>query len=231
MTHANIYYHGPVVALDLDDTLFSEREHAVAAYGAVSRCEPFCRAGVSADVLAVMTTALDNRQNPFDAVEEWLSVRGLCMPDDTAARLQIYRQYEPRELTLYPDASVLLEQLHLRGVPMALITDGRSHTQRAKIRALGIEHYFNPVDIFISEETGHDKTDLDNFTALVHHYPEASRFIYVGDNTAKDFSVPSLLGWECYCLRERAGNIHRQGECGDAQIIESLTEIIEKINI
>ena len=64
---------------------------------------------------------------------------------------------------------------------------------------------------------------------MVHHYPEASRFIYVGDNPAKDFVVPAMLGWDTYCLRSRPGNIHPQQECPDAVMVDSLTGILDNI--
>ena len=226
---SDIYYHGPVVALDLDDTLYSEREHAVAAYRAVAAMPDIASPSLSQRVVQVMTDALDRRENPFDALEEMLERDCIATLADIVQRVQVYRGYRPRRLTLYPDARELLDALRDRGVRCALVTDGRSATQRGKIRALGIEDRFHPQDILISGETGHDKTEPDNFAAVVHHYPEASRFIYIGDNPAKDFAMPAMLGWDTYCLRSRPGNIHPQGECADAVMIDSLTEILELI--
>lgn len=224
--NADIYYHGPVVAFDLDDTLCSEREHALQAYGAVAAmpgpdCLPEAR--------DVMARALAARENPFDALVAALAEAGIDSPTGIADWLAVYRAYEPERLTLYPDARETLTQLHDRGVRMAVITDGRIRTQRAKIRALGIEDFFHPADVLISEETGHDKHDADNFASLVHHYPEAKRFIYVGDNPAKDFEWPELLGWECYCLAAREGNIHPQDAPSAATVIPSLTLILDTL--
>jgi|GEM_PF-2129001 len=226
---SDIYYHGPVVALDLDDTLYSEREHAVAAYRAVAAMPDIASPALSPRVVRVMAAALDRRENPFDALEEMLARDCIATLADTAQRVQVYRSCRPRRLTLYPDARKLLDALRDRGVRCAIVTDGRSATQRGKIRALGIEDRFHPGDILISGETGHDKTEPDNFTALVHHYPEASRFIYIGDNPAKDFDMPAMLGWDTYCLRSRPGNIHPQGECSNAVMVESLTDILDCI--
>lgn len=226
---SDIHYHGPVVALDLDDTLYSEREHAVCAYRAVAAMPDIASPALSPRVIQVMTDALDRRENPFDALEQLLERDCIATLADTPQRVQVYRNCRPRCLSLYPDARKLLDALRDRGVRCALVTDGRSATQRGKICALGIEDRFHPQDILISGETGHDKTEPDNFAALVHHYPEASRFIYVGDNPAKDFVVPAMLGWDTYCLRSRPGNIHPQQECPDAVMVDSLTGILDNI--
>lgn len=222
-TSADIYYHGPVVALDLDDTLFSEREHAVAAYEAVAACAgPDRLPGAS----RIMAAALDNRENPFTALDNELKAAGIESATNVDTWLREYRSFAPAKLSLYSDAAALLAALRKAGVRMALITDGRSHTQRAKIKALGIADFFHPADIHISEERGHDKREPDNFIAVVHHYPEASKFIYIGDNAAKDFEMPSLLGWDCYRLRCRPGNIHPDADSPDATAIDSLTDIL-----
>ena len=60
--------------------------------------------------------------------------------------LKLYRNHIPN-ITLYDDAKYFLEKLRLRGIEMHLITDGRSITQRNKIRALDIEKYFNKIII------------------------------------------------------------------------------------
>lgn len=219
----DIYYHGPVVVFDLDDTLFSEREHAVAAYGAVAAMDDIVSAGLGDRAMQVMTRALERRENPFDALQALL-------PGDTAARLDTYRSFTPRTLSPRPGTIETLRALTARGVRCALITDGRSHTQRAKIKALGIAEFFHPDDIIVSGETGHDKSETHNFAAIVHHYPEANRFIYVGDNPARDFYAPHLLGWDTYMLRAQAANIHLQGDAPDGtQTVENLAEVAEMV--
>ena len=56
----------------------------------------------------------------------------------------------------------------------ALITDGRSLTQRLKIQALGLTDLFD--DILISEAMQSEKPDDKRFVFLQNKYPAAKRF-------------------------------------------------------
>lgn len=227
---SDIHYHGPVVVFDLDDTLFSEREHAVSAYREVAGMPDLTTPALSERVVNVMTAALDNGSNPFDALDALLEGDRIGTFFTTAQRVEVYRRHRPHRLTLYPDALELLDSLRQRGIRCAIVTDGRSLTQRAKLKALGIADRFHPADIIISEESGHDKSEPDNFAAIVHHYPEASRFIYIGDNPAKDFDIPAMLGWDTVCLLTRGANIHPQTPSPELKTVASLCELINQIN-
>jgi putative hydrolase of the HAD superfamily len=90
-----------------------------------------------------------------------------------------------------------------------LVTDGRSNSQRNKIKALGLERWFEERNIIISEEFGSEKTDKRNFTYFMEKYPGRS-YCYVGDNTQKDFLAPNGLGWNTVCLLDDGRNIHKQ---------------------
>lgn len=215
-------YGGTVVAFDLDDTLFSEREWAVGAYRLVASQPQF--EGHAEAMEQLMSRALARRENPFDSLEVYIEANGLNYPGGIPALVSLYRSWQPEKLTLWPDAIEILGELERRGVPRVLITDGRSLTQRAKILALGIADFFLPEDIFISEETGACKTEPGNFAAVENRYPPPARYIYIGDNPVRDFTVPRSRGWECLCLRARKGNIHPQ-EQTDVPLISSLNEL------
>lgn len=91
---------------------------------------------------------------------------------------------------------------------MAIITDGRSNTQRRKIEALGLRRYVAPDLILISEETGHDKHSKEMFAEVVRHFPEAATFWYVADNPRKDFYHPNLMGWNTAKVPYDPDNVH-----------------------
>jgi putative hydrolase of the HAD superfamily len=93
------------------------------------------------------------------------------------------------------------------GVPAGLITDGRSLTQRNKLKALGIETYFQ--DIIISEEFGSEKPDERNYLYFEKKYP-GKDFYFFGDNLSKDFQVPCRLGWKTICILDSGNHIHKQ---------------------
>lgn len=117
---------------------------------------------------------------------------------------------------------------------MVLVTDGRATTQWAKIRALGLEEYFDPQDIWVSEERGMGKLTFDPWKHAVDRYPEAKGFFALGDNPTKDFYNPNLLGFTTICLLDRGDNIHPQDtiptpQHAASQLVGSLREAAEII--
>jgi putative hydrolase of the HAD superfamily len=111
------------------------------------------------------------------------------------------------EIQLYDDAALFLKLLTDKGINAGLITDGRSITQRNKLKSLGLQNYFSSV--IISEEFGSEKPCEQNFLHFEKLFP-SNRFFYFGDNTKKDFIAPLKLGWKCVCMENRGENIHNQ---------------------
>ncbi len=204
----DLAYHGPVVILDLDDTLYPEVDFVRSGYQAVAE-SLFRRDGINPDeTLRVMMDAFKSGNNPFDSLLE--AFPGISYPDSLIPMcVSIYRFHTPK-LELPRSSLDFLLALQRRGIRMALVTDGRAVTQMAKIRALGIEEFFSPHDILISEEQGIGKTDIHPWRTIAGHYPEASRFFIIGDNPAKDFFYPNMLGFTTICLSDKGTNIHSQ---------------------
>jgi putative hydrolase of the HAD superfamily len=119
------------------------------------------------------------------------------------------------------------------GNKVALITDGRSKTQRNKVEALGLQQYLSAEDVIVSEELGSEKPDVRNYNALVRKYP-SDTFVYVADNTRKDFVTPNTLGWSTIGLLDDGRNIHPQDfntkkEFQPKVWVKSLIEVINII--
>ena len=120
--------------------------------------------------------------------------------------LDIYRNHIP-SIQLYKDSKVFLEKMISQGNEISLITDGRSITQRNKLRALGIESYFT--NIIISEEINSEKPSEYNFKIVMNN-KHTENYIYIADNPNKDFITPNKLGWTTICLLDRGQNVHKQ---------------------
>ena len=121
-----------------------------------------------------------------------------------------YRTHTP-DIKLDDATESVLAALRERGETLGLITDGRSNTQRAKIKALGLERFIEPRNILVSGETGFDKTHREPFDMIMMRNPAERRYVYVGDNSAKDFIWPNKLGWLTVQLDDADGvNIHPQ---------------------
>ncbi len=190
-----------MVAFDLDDTLVPEvlfiksGIHHIASYlHDRYPCLPISR------IIGAMETALLTCQNHYSALESLLDEYHLRKKVDMKEVVKEFRSHLPDPSIYHPAPSMIevLEDLKRRGIPTALITDGRSITQRNKIKAAGLEKFFDNSDILISEETGHDKFDPDNFLYVMKKYAGAKEFHYVGDNPPKDFLHPARLGWHTH---------------------------------
>jgi putative hydrolase of the HAD superfamily len=186
---------------DLDDTLFQEIDFLKSAYRKIA--DDFL-ALTKKDVYEEMLRKYNDGEDVFG----WLIASYTDKVSELTLNhlLKIYREHVP-QITLAKEVGQFLTTLKKNGVPLGLITDGRSITQRNKLKALGIEHYFD--DVIISEEFGTSKPHPDNFLYFEKKYP-GKKFYYVGDNTSKDFIVPLQLGWTCICIRDNGQNIHAQ---------------------
>jgi len=205
---------GSRIILDLDDTLYSERE--------------FERSG-----FATMLDVLDVRHTvELDTLVQ-LSAQGqdifTYLEFDTHLKnvaLSIYRSHLP-SISLYADSAIFIEQALEAQCQLVLATEGRSLTQRNKIAALGLEDKFS--HILISEEVGHTKVH-EAFFADLTDIPAGTQVVMIGDNPIKDFLVPNRHGWETYMLASRGNNVHRQDIDVDDQyraqhVIHSFSEL------
>ncbi|QMU27341.1 HAD family hydrolase [Adhaeribacter radiodurans] len=189
------------VVFDLDDTIYQEIDFLRSAYRHIAG---LLQPSVKKDLFDEMWFRYTNKENVF----EWLmKEHASLLPNITISfLLNEYRSHLP-QITLSEDALEFLDYLKEAKILCGLITDGRSITQRNKLKALGIETYF--ADIIISEEFGSEKPNERNFLFFEQKYSD-KEFYYIGDNTAKDFIVPAKLGWHTVCLENNGQNIHSQ---------------------
>lgn len=188
----------PAVAFDLDDTLYMESDYVRECLRNV--------ASHTADPEKAFA-AMYGQADPFGALTAAMPGSGLTLD----RFLHIYRSTAPASLPLRPDALALLSRLSDAGVPLFLITDGRPAGQRNKFAALGLDRFFKPSNIIISGETGFDKHSVVPFALARLRLAEPHRMMYIGDNPAKDFHWPNLLGWDTAMLLHPAGaTVHPQ---------------------
>nr|WP_256734989.1 HAD family hydrolase [Variovorax sp. dw_954] len=119
--------------------------------------------------------------------------------------LWIYRLHVP-SIRLDEEIIEVLAFFEKRCRTVAILTDGRSLSQRQKIRALKLNH----LPVYISEEYGSEKPGQLRFLQIMKDFPARS-YVYVGDNPKKDFVAPNALGWKTIGLRGTNRNIHSQG--------------------
>jgi putative hydrolase of the HAD superfamily len=183
-----------IFVFDLDDTLYSERDFEKSGI-------EFVYDNLNIKYIS-LETILNNRNNWIELI-----INGSNNQITLQMVLDIYRNHFPT-IELYKDVKVFLEKLLSEGIEMSLITDGRSITQRNKLRALGIDSIFK--NIVISEEVNSEKPSEYNFMMVMENNNHAENYIYIADNPNKDFITPNKLGWTSICLLDRGQNVHKQ---------------------
>ena len=187
------------IVFDLDDTLYKERDYVYSGFRYLttkvangeekifhSMCNEFDRGG---DAFGKLNALINN-------------------PVPKEKLLELYRNHMP-DISLPFESKRVLDILKENDIKIGLITDGRSISQRNKINKLGLTNYFVNENIIISEEFGFSKPDIEPYKYFMGRYPD-SNFIYIGDNTQKDFIAPKLLGWLSIGLVDNGKNIHKQ---------------------
>ena len=217
-----------VVVFDLDDTLYKEIDYLRSAYRYIAAQ----LAGDDAEreeIFGALCGAYKEGRDAFATLMECYNNKGVTKE----TLLHWYRTHKP-QISLTDGCEGFLSVLVAKGCRLGIITDGRSKTQRNKIKALSLDKYIAPYNIVISEEIGFEKTSFEPFRHFVNRYPNASEFIYIGDNPAKDFYNPNLMGWKTIMLIDKGTNIHSQTEesskIHSPQIkINEITELLEII--
>jgi len=189
-----------VVVFDLDDTLYKEIEYLKSAYREISSYleDHFGLSGVYDRLFQYW----ENGDNAFAAI-----IRDYHLSLRLEELLKMYRGHRP-QISLDEETHSVLNSLRKECI-LGIITDGRSLTQRNKIKALGLYSYIEDPNIYISEETGFSKPSQEPFLSFMEGYPE-SEYYYIGDNPVKDFVAPNRLGWVTACLLDSGENVHGQ---------------------
>lgn len=216
-----------LIAFDLDDTLFSEQEFVQSSWRCIAK-KLTAKYGLP---YSVMIEKMSNADNAFDALDSYLeSNLNLLEREDVSWMIETYRNHRP-DISLPHEVVKLLETLVNTGYTLAIVTDGRSTTQRNKIRSLGLDRYVADDMILISEEIGDDKLSGIPFKMLDRLKPSLK--CYVGDNPAKDFYWPNKLGWLSVMLNDSGHNLHPQmlsdtkSEFRPQKTIDRLSQLID----
>jgi putative hydrolase of the HAD superfamily len=199
-----------LIAFDLDDTLYNERDFVASGYRAVS-ANLSQRYGLNYDEMVyVMTHA---PLNPFDSLEEYLTnrsvQRGLSIVEDIPWMVKTYREHRP-DIALSDEVVSTLAALIQRKYRLALITDGRVVTQSNKIESLGLSRFIDADNISISQAIGAEKYHRLPFRRMMDLNGDVESFAYVADNPMKDFVWPNRLGWTTVQLLDNGRNVHSQ---------------------
>ncbi len=205
-----------LVVLDIDDTLYLERDYVRSGFAAVG---VWARDELGVDDLGDRAWAAFEAGVRRTIFDEALAGAGVEATDDLVLRLvEVYRSHAPT-IELLIDAREWLDGLapHLA---LAVVTDGPLASQQAKAEALLLSRW---ADLIVFTETlgpGRGKPHPAAFEQLEREVGLAGhRCAYVADNPAKDFVAPHRLGWRTVRVR-RVGGLHADVPSGDDVDVE-----------
>lgn len=189
-----------VVVFDLDDTLYLEKDYQASGFKSV--IDLLC------SLYPVRRQELEKiADKGGDVIGGFVDEVGY--PSIKESLLWHYRLHSPK-IRLSDDVKNLLNLLESKDIHIAILTDGRSITQRRKLLALGLDKYH----VYISDEyDGHTKPNPMRFKVIENNIP-ADKYVYVGDNVDKDFVAPNELGWLSIGLMPKPSFIHYANELG-----------------
>jgi putative hydrolase of the HAD superfamily len=193
------------VTVDLDDTLFPQAAWLDGAWEAVAAAGGTLGLDAAAlhDRLVAIAAAGSDGGRIIDRALVAIGCSEVDLPAITPGLLAAFRAHAPERLECYPGVVAALTALRA-SVPVACITDGDPHIQRAKLRALGLSDAFDAV--VFSDELGRQfrKPHPAPFLrALDLLGVDAGQAVHVGDRPAKDVAGPGSVGMRA--LRVRTG--------------------------
>lgn len=191
-----------VVAFDLDDTLYKEIDFLKSGYYQIA----LALCGNAGDASALAKSMYGWYKAKCNVFEEAIKATGSKYK--ISSLLTLYREHIPN-IVLASDCKECLQTLISYGASLALITDGRTLTQRNKIQALGLDKIMPAHNIIISEDFGSEKPCAANYE-IIEQRNFGKKYCYVGDNVTKDFVTANSRGWLTIGLRDKGCNIHRQ---------------------
>jgi putative hydrolase of the HAD superfamily len=187
-----------VFVFDLDDTLYKESDYYSSGIQAVINKVQFIY-GIDVRVYFKNQIKAKTKDIWGALCEDWnLSIT------IKESLIWEYRLHKP-DIKLSDSIQGLIVFLEENSAGVAILTDGRSVTQRLKINALGLSH----LPCFISDEHSEIKPDPLRFQMIEKMFPD-KRYVYLGDNLKKDFLAPNNLGWTTFCIKDDGRNVHTQ---------------------
>ncbi|HMG43743.1 MAG TPA: HAD family hydrolase [Acidimicrobiales bacterium] len=199
------------IVLDIDDTLYLERDYVRSGFEAVGR---WAQRDLGIDDFGARAWAAFEsgaRNTIFDDVLAECGMRNDdAMVTELVAR---YRTHAP-SIALAADAREGLDRWQGM-VALAAITDGHLSSQQAKARALGLEAWTSTMVFTASLGPGKGKPDPGSFEQVQGELGvDGKSCVYVADNPAKDFAGPRSLGWRTVRVRRRL-SLHAEVDSGD----------------
>jgi putative hydrolase of the HAD superfamily len=194
----NIQLSKSVIVLDLDDTLYREADYQNSGFREVTK---YIKKNYKINInYTFIKNCIYHKKN----VLQELCTKYKLQKSIFKSLLWIYRLHKPK-IHLKNNVKIFISKIKKYSLGVAILTDGRSITQRLKLHTLGISN----LPFYISEDYHDKKPSLKRFKLIMKNMP-AEKYIYIADNPAIDFLAPNKLKWVTIGIRGKKNNIHTQ---------------------
>jgi putative hydrolase of the HAD superfamily len=191
-----------LVVLDVDDTLYLERDYVRSGFIAVAKVllQEYGIENFQEEAWAAFLRG--QRGDIFDTALRRL--RGETPKSIVEVCVNVYRTHTP-DIALLPDARSFVTWCGSR-FSTAIVTDGPKSSQRAKVVALGLKSRVDRIVVTDEMGSGWAKPSARAFRLLEDEFGfSGTECVYLGDNPVKDFDGPRELGWNTVRVRRRNG--------------------------
>jgi putative hydrolase of the HAD superfamily len=231
------------IIFDLDDTLIVRSGGAREAWIAALDTVPELTSRHSLDfILETLSGARDRawsdarrRAGPAldyagaraALIDDALGILGFAGQPALAARInEAFAAHTGRSVELSPGGIELLTTLCSRSVPLAMLTNGESRTQRAKIERFALAPYF--AHILIEEEIGAGKPfEQAYLAALAKLACPACDIWFVGDHLENDIAGPKQHGMHTVWYNPSGATAPQQRHDVEIRTLSELLGVIE----
>lgn len=186
------------IVFDVDDTLYLERDYVRSGFHAVGRRLQESHGVTDFADRCWQHFLAGTRRNTFNLVLDELSLP--ATKELIKELVDCYRHHEPN-IELLPDSLECLNMLK-PNFQLAALTGGPIESQRAKVAALGLHQWCEPI-VYAGQwgpefDKPHERAfkELETLTGFT-----GAELIYVSDNPKKDFVAPLDLGWGALRIR------------------------------
>jgi putative hydrolase of the HAD superfamily len=153
-----------------------------------------------------------------------LGIQDGCLVNEVASRYETQRD---SRLTLIPGAVETIQWFRSQRCKTALLTNGASAAQRAKITRFNLERLFDAV--LIEGELHYGKPDHRMFRAALTALDSAAQEVWmVGDNLTWDIAPAKALGIAAIWVDTRGRGLPTPTPCRPDRVVRALAELMPR---
>jgi putative hydrolase of the HAD superfamily len=196
----------------MDDTLYLEHEYVLSGFRHIAGLVATDARRSPEDIFAFLDASTSKREHKGHNLDLLLEdYPGLRSVWSVSRLIEEYRSHNPT-ISLLPGVRSMLSDLRDAGAYLAVITDGASQSQHRKAEALQLATQVNLVIVTDDHGIEYRKPHPYAYRKVSETFGcEPGACVYIGDNPAKDFLAPRVLGWDTVRIRF-PNQLHAQAE-------------------